>query len=74
MKIASMQTGIIRFFISDKKYGYVRRDDSLEEYYIPGRNLSHLNLKKGDRIKFKIEKRSNQLIATQIEVIQSNKD
>jgi cold shock CspA family protein len=74
MKIASMQTGIIRFFISEKKYGYVRRDDSLEEYYIPGRNLGHLNLKKGDHIRFKIEKRSNQLIATQIEVIQSKKD
>ena len=69
-----MQTGIIRFFLTDKKYGYVRKDDSLEEYYIPGRKLDHLQLKKGDRIRFQIEKRSSQLIATKIQRIESNED
>lgn len=69
-----MQTGIIRFFLTDKKYGYVRKDDSLEEYYIPGRKLDHLQLKKGDRIRFQIEKRSSQLIATKIQRIESKED
>ena len=69
-----MQTGIIRFFLTDKKYGYVRKDDSLEEYYIPGRKLDHLQLKKGDRIRFQIEKRSSQLIATKIQRIASKED
>lgn len=66
-----MQTGIIRFFLSDKKYGYVRKDGTLEEYYIPGRKLEHLKLKKGDRIRFQIERKSSQLIATQIQRIGS---
>ncbi len=66
-----MQTGIIRFFLTNKKYGYVRKEGTLEEYYIPGRKLEHLQLKKGDRIRFQIEKRSNQLIATHIERIDS---
>ena len=64
-----MHTGIIRFFLQDKNFGYVRMDDSLEEFYIPGRKLKHLQLSKGDQIRFSIKKKGGQLIATDVELI-----
>ena len=69
-----MQTGIIRFFIKDKNFGYVRKENSLEEFYLPGRKLQHLDLAKGDLIRFSIKKKGGQLIATEVELIKKAKN
>ena len=64
-----MHTGVIRFFLPKKGFGYVIKDDSLEEYFLPGKNLQDLHLKKGDKISFELERKNNQIIATKVQLI-----
>jgi len=72
--MATIQTGIIRFFIPEKNYGYVRKENSLEEFHISGQKIEHLKLKKGDRISFQIKSKSNQLTIKNIQRIDPLKD
>lgn len=62
-----MPTGIVQFFIESKGYGYIRSEDSLEEYYVHRKNLT-APIQKGDRVIFDIQEDRHGLSAINVKL------
>jgi cold shock CspA family protein len=50
-----MHTGTIIFYISEKGYGYLRLQDTREEFRFRAKNMLAKNLAKGDIVLFKLK-------------------
>ena len=63
-----MPTGIVQFFVETKGYGYIRRPDTREEYYVHRRNLLE-PIRRGDRVEFVVRENKQGLYADEVKPV-----
>ena len=61
-----MHTGIIIFYLSEKGYGYLRLQDTREEFHFRTKNMLDKNLAKGDVVRFRLKESKQGYYADEI--------
>ena len=70
--MADVTTGIVKWFNSQKGYGFISPEDGSEDVFAHYRNIvcsGHRNLEENQRVEFSIEQGDKGLMATNIKVI-----
>lgn len=65
-------TGVVKWFNSQKGYGFISPDDGSEDVFAHYRNIvatGHRNLEEGQHVEFVVEQGDKGLLATDITVI-----
>ncbi|MBR9919868.1 MAG: cold shock domain-containing protein [Bacteroidetes bacterium] len=62
-----MLKGIVQFYLSDKKYGYIRVSDTREEFFFSGRKLA-FTPQKGEEVQFELKEDKQGLKAINIKL------
>lgn len=62
-----MPNGIVQFFLKSKGYGYIRRPDTREEFYVHRRHLLE-KITKGDLVTFEVREDKNGLYAAKVKI------
>ncbi|WP_099332930.1 cold-shock protein [Actinomyces minihominis] len=70
--MANATTGVVKWFNSQKGYGFISPDDGSEDVFAHYRNIvgsGHRNLEENQHVEFIIEQGDKGLMATEITVI-----
>ena len=70
--MADVTTGIVKWFNSQKGYGFISPEDGSEDVFAHYRNIvgpGHRNLEENQRVEFSIEQGDKGLMATNIKVL-----
>ena len=70
--MADVTTGIVKWFNSQKGYGFISPEDGSEDVFAHYRNIvgsGHRNLEENQRVAFSIEQGDKGLMATNIKVL-----
>lgn len=60
-----MKTGIVKFFNNSKGYGFIKDNDSTEEYFVHYSSLID-QIKEGDSVTFEVEQGKKGLVAVKV--------
>ncbi|NJC25771.1 hypothetical protein [Neolewinella antarctica] len=65
--MTTLSFGTILFYLEDRNHGYVRLQDTREEFHFRVKNLRYPDPKAGDLVKFRIKRTGQGYVADRIE-------
>lgn len=66
-----MEKGVVKFYNSNKGYGFIIEEKSKDEFFVHASGLSGKRIKEGDVVSFKKETGKKGETAVDVEVLQS---
>ena len=63
------QQGTVKFFNTEKGFGFIKHDDSNKETFVHVRGLKSQNIKEGDSVEFDLQEGKKGMNAVNVEVV-----
>ena len=67
----NMPIGIVQYYEKEKGYGYIRVQESKEEFYVKQKDLQQM-IKRGDLVSFDLKEDRHGVYASDVKIIQKN--
>jgi len=65
----SKQQGTVKFFNTEKGFGFIKDNDSNKEFFVHSSGLLGGSIKEGDTVEFELEEGKKGMSAVRVEVI-----
>lgn len=69
-EVPEVKTGIVKFYLKGKGYGFIIDDDKVNEYFFHASNTEEKDLQKDQKISFQLETGSRGIKAVDIKCIE----
>ena len=63
------QTGTVKFFNTEKGFGFIKHNDSNKETFVHVSGLKSQNIKEGDTVEFDLQEGKKGMNAVNVEVV-----
>lgn len=71
-EVPEVKTGVIKFYLPNKGYGFITDDDKVNEYFFHASNTEEKNLQKDQKISYQLETGARGIKAVNIKCVETN--